>query len=70
MRLQAPEKVRQDAKEPGKPRVQVVIDDGPNAGMLLATCEYEQDAALLVEMWNYARTLSPNAERSEPNTTI
>jgi len=60
LRLQAPERVRQDAPEPGKPKTQVVIDDGAFAGQTVATCQDIADAALIVEMWNWARTLSPN----------
>ena len=60
LRLQNPERVRQDWAEPGKPKTHVVIDDGPNAGLVVATCEYEYDAKLIVEIWNWTRTLTPN----------
>lgn len=59
LRLQNPERVRQDAEQPGHPNRQVVLDDGPNAGLVVATCEYESDAELIVEIWNWARTLTP-----------
>ena len=60
LRLQKPEPVRHDAQKPGAPKVQVVIDDGPNAGMTIATCALEADAMLIVEMWNWQRTLLHN----------
>lgn len=66
LRLQAPERVRQDAPEPGKPKTQVVIDDGPFASQTVATCQDIADAALIVEMWNWARTFSPNAPAHRP----
>ena len=65
LRLQNPERVRQDAAEPGSPKYQVVLDDGPNAGMTVAVCEYEYDAALMVAMWNWARTVTPNNRISD-----
>ena len=60
LRLQNPERVRQDWAEPGKPKTHVVIDDGPNAGLTIAICHLEADAALMVAMWNWARTVTPN----------
>lgn len=59
LRLQNPERVRQDAARPGEPRTEVVLDDGPNAGLGIAMCKYEYDAKLIVEIWNWARTLKP-----------
>ena len=47
-------------QKPGMPKLQVVIDDGPNAGMTIATCALESDAKLIVEMWNWQRTLLHN----------
>lgn len=62
LRLQNPERVRQDAGEPGMPKLQVVLDDWPNAGLTIATCGLESDAALIVEMWNWMRTLTPKSK--------
>jgi hypothetical protein len=62
LRLQNPESVRLDAEKPGAPKLQVVIDDGPNAGMTITTCALEADARLIVEMWNWQRTLTPHKE--------
>lgn len=53
---------RQDAESPGKPRRQIVVDDGPWAGTLVAVCEFEMEAELIVALWNWA--LSPNATPS------
>jgi len=60
LRRQNPELVRQDAEKPGMPKLQVVIDEGPNAGMTIATCALEADAKLIVAMWNWQRILSRN----------
>ena len=46
--------VRQDAAYPGSMKCQVVLDDGPDAGRTIATCEYEEDAKCVVERWNLA----------------
>jgi len=62
LRLQNPERVRQDWAEPGKPKNHVVIDDGENAGLSIAICGTEADTALIVEMWNWMRTLTPKSK--------
>ena len=62
LRLQNPERVRQDAEQPGKSKLQIVLDDGPNAGLTIATCRLEADAAMIVEMWNWMRTLTPETK--------
>jgi len=65
LRLQNPERVRQDWSEPGKPKTHVVIDDGPNSGLTIATCGLEADAAMIVAMWNWMRTLTPKTKKTE-----
>ena len=69
LRLQSPERVRQDWAEPGKPKTHVVIDDGPNSGLTIAICHLEADAALMVAMWNWARTVTPNGADQRPGHT-
>ena len=51
-----PVKVRQDSIEPGQPKRLVVFDEGNHAGTLLATCECDFEAKMLVEMWNHCVT--------------
>ena len=68
LRLQNPERVRQDWAEPGKPKTHVVIDDGATAGLTISICHLEADASLIVAIWNWARTLSPNVKLTDAGT--
>lgn len=50
-------RVRADWEKPGKPKLQVVWDQGPLAGHALAICDTEYQAALLVDRWNQCLAL-------------
>ena len=57
LRLQNPELVRQGADVKGNLKLNVVIDDGPYAGLVIASCKYTDDARLIVALWNFSRTI-------------